>query len=142
MHRLKKRKHVVGRDFTGDMNNRPGSYLSVSFKKEDLPVLEQIKRLALKDGVPASEIVVDSVRLTFGALNLEIIKESILQRYVLRELTGPELFKTFYDVLEWELANNSIPDIIIKWGISLQNFCCIMYLYGISFRRELKEFIP
>lgn len=132
----RKRKPFVGRDFKGD--NRQGIYFTLSFKKEDEPVYQQLMRMK-GNNIATSELVVDACRLKFGIADLDLMKTVILERYIDKDLVGPRLFKTFEDIMEWELKNTPIHDIVIKWGITPQQFSCLLYLFGMRTRELLKD---
>lgn len=126
------KKATVGRHFKGDMRNRSGNYLSISFKQEDIPILEQLKRIIADDKIPISETVVDAIRLKFGVNDFSLARTVILEAYRDGELVGPnmKLVKTFDDVFEWELQNTRDPRAIAdKWRISRQTMGCLAHLY-------------
>ena len=65
-----------------------------------------------------SEQVRIALRHTYCGKNLIDLKALILDKYAERQLVGPKLFKTFEDVLEWELQNRTIKQVIELWHIS------------------------
>ena len=132
-----KKKPTVGRFFKGDTGRtKSGTYFSVSFKAKDMDLFYMIKQIMEEKKMSASEIFVDAIRLQFGNRDLSLTKEMVLQRYVDGSLKGPSLFKTFEDVLEWELQNTKHCEIPLKWQISSQAFSCLLYLYGMTSLRE------
>ena len=129
---------TVGRKFEGS-GSRKANYLCVSFKAADLLVLEQLRKFAQDSGIPASEVVVDSLRLRFGLSDFELLQLSVLDYYKTKKLTGPSSFETFSDVLEWELKNSSLESIVCKWQITEQQFACLLYIHAMTeVRKRLK----
>jgi hypothetical protein len=132
---MPQRKHLPrptsGRKYKLDgQRRRTAKTIAVSFKREDVQVLEQLQRILEQDGLPVSETVVDALRLKFGISDLNLVRAVLLEKYAAGELVGPRLFKTFDDILIWELKNSEdLLDIADKWGATRQQMACLVYLY-------------
>ena len=122
-------KRRVGRPFKNNIDKKTGLVLAISIPAPQYPLLLALNRLSEEMCRSRSSIVCDALSIAFGSEDMNDVEDLILNKYADKIYAGPRLFKTFDDVLEWELKQKSISQIAVLWHVSFQTLGKLMYRY-------------
>jgi hypothetical protein len=110
--------------------------VAIYFRQEDTPILNQLIRMVeTEQALSVSEIVLDTLREKLGINDYSLLQNTILEKYADGKLQGPRLFKTFADILDWELQNGPVRDLLGKWNITERELAVMVYLHIYGLRK-------